>query len=103
MSRKMPLIVVSLAIATLAGCASAMLSNERIASNTAGILGLSPNEITIENRRTEMTNTYYTVKTKDGKDFSCVINGGNALTMGMVNPPMCAKKGEPLNTNPFNR
>lgn len=88
----MQFIVVSLAIASLVGCGSTMLSNERISSETAGILGLSPSDITIGNRRTEQMNTYYTVKTKGGKELNCVITGGNAFTMGMVNPPMCTKK-----------
>ena len=38
-----------------------------------------------------------------GKEFACVVNGGNLLTMGVVNPPLCNKKGEPINTNPFQR
>lgn len=74
----------------LTGCvgASILLSDERIRSNTAGILGVPPAEVTIENRRTEMTNTYYTAKTKKGK-YACIINGGNLMTFGMINGPVC--------------
>ena len=103
MKRKSILFVSSVALILLSGCATTILSNERIASETAGMLGMSKNDITVENRRTEMTNTYYTVKTIDGKEFNCIINGGNILTMGVINPPMCTKKDEPLNTNSFTK
>ncbi len=102
MSRTRFLVAVGvISVSLLAGCASTMLSNERIASETAGALGVSPDELTIQNRRTEMTNTNYIAKTKTGKEYTCIINGGNALTFGMVNPPMCSKKGETLKTSPF--
>jgi hypothetical protein len=72
------------------------LSNDRIVDETTGALGMLPNDITIENRRTEIINTYYTVKTKDGKEFNCIINGGNILTLGILNSPRCTiiKEGE---------
>ncbi len=43
-----------------------------------------------------MTNTFYNVKAKDGKEFNCVVNGGNVLTAGMINGPFCGKKGEQI-------
>lgn len=103
MSRKLFFVVIGISGILLGGCASTILSNERITSETAGALGVSPEELTIQNRRTEMTNTYYTAKTKTGKEYTCIINGGNILTAGMINPPMCSKKGEPLKTNPFQK
>lgn len=92
----------------LAGCATIagstnMLTDDKIKSDTSGALGYSPNELTITSRRTEGTNTYVNLKANDGKQFSCIINGGNALSFGMTNPPMCNKKGEPINANPFQR
>jgi hypothetical protein len=101
MSKKSHLFYLSIGVSLLTGCASQLLSNERIASETAGIIGVSPQEVTIENRRTEMTNTYYIAKTNDGNELSCVINGGNIVTFGLVNAPRCAKKGEPINTSLF--
>ena len=71
------------------GCATTILSNARIIDETAGALGMLPNDITIENRRTEIINTYYTVKTTDGKEFNCIINAGNILTFGLLNAPKC--------------
>lgn len=30
-----------------------------------------------------------------------MINGGNWLSMGLTNPPVCSRKGEPLKSGPF--
>lgn len=80
-----------------------MLSDQKIKSETAGVLGHTPDDLTIVSRRTEGTNTYVALKNKQGKEFNCIINGGNILSAGLVNPPTCAKKGEPLKVNPFGR
>ena len=81
------MLLVSIAIALFSGCASTFLPPERLASETAGSLGVSASQISISNVRTEGTNTYYIARTKAGKKYACVINGGNALTLGLVNPP----------------
>lgn len=92
----------------LTGCATIaektnMLSDEDILSQTSGVLGYLPDEITILNRRTAGPNTYVNVMgKKDKKRFTCVINGGDLLSFGMVNPPMCAKTGQPININSAN-
>ena len=91
------LVVCSFIIALLSGCAvvaekTNFLSDADLKSQTAGALGYSPENITLVSRRTEGTNTYAVVKTNDNKNFSCTVNGGNLLTMGMVNPPMCNQK-----------
>lgn len=90
----------------LTGCTSLAsstnsLSDERIKSESAGALGYDPAELTLVNRRTEGTNTYASLKTADGKEFTCIINGGNMLSFGMTNPPACGRKGEAINANPF--
>lgn len=79
------------------GCASLasstnMLSDEDIVSQTSGAMGYSPADVTLVSRRTEGVNTYTELKTKDGTQFSCIVNGGNLLSMGMTNPPVCNKK-----------
>ena len=81
------ILLVSIAIALCSGCASTFLPPERLASETAGSLGVPASQISISNVRTEGTNTYYIARTKAGKKYACVINGGNALTLGLVNPP----------------
>lgn len=74
-----------------AGCASAVISDERIRSSTAGILGLSPDQVSIQDRRSDITNTYYVAKTARGDEYGCVISG-SVLSAGMTNPPTCTKK-----------
>lgn len=92
----------------LGGCAKMyektnILSDADIKSETSGVLGYSPGDLAIQSRRTSGTNTYVNLKAKDGREFTCLINGGNLLTFGIINPPSCAKRGEPLNANPFQR
>lgn len=78
-----------------------MLDDDTVKSKTGGALGYEPSEVTIVNKRVDGTNTYVLVKTKDNKQFNCIINGGNLLTFGMTNPPQCAPKGQAIKTAPF--
>lgn len=96
MNNKYFLFVSFAALFFFGGCATTILSNDRITDETAGALKMLPDDIAIENRRTENINTYYTVKTKDGKEFNCIINAGNILTLGILPPPKCTiiKEGE---------
>lgn len=77
------------------------LSDDRIRSESAGALGYDPAELTLVSRRTEGTNTYASLKANDGKEFTCIINGGNMLSFGMTNPPSCGRKREAINANPL--
>jgi hypothetical protein len=78
--------------AALAGCANAILSDDRIRSNTALALNQPESAVTISDRHYDgMTNTYYTARTPRGT-YSCVINGGTVLSAGIVNPPQCNPK-----------
>ena len=77
----------------VSACQSVMLSDDRIVSNTAGVLGVSPADVTILDRRADgPTNTYYVARTKKGIEYACVINGGGLLAGGMTNPPVCNRK-----------
>ena len=87
---------------TIAGSTNA-LSDDRIRAETSGVLGYAPADLSIVSRRTEGTNTYVALKANDGKEFNCIVNGGNLLTLGMTNPPSCNKKGEPIQASPFQR
>lgn len=90
----MKLTIASLLLCSLvcAGCQTTLLSDDRIASATAGTLGVALSDITITERRTDgPTNTFYTATTRKGS-YSCVINGGSALSLGIVNPPTCNRK-----------
>lgn len=85
------LAVVLTAAFMLAGCVST-LSEDRIRTETAGAIGVSPDAVTISNVRHEMTNTYYTARTRNGDEYACILNGGNLMTFGMTNPAICNKK-----------
>ena len=76
-------------VALLSACQEEMLSNDRIISNTAGVIGVPPDQVTIADRRSETTNTYYTAHIRAGATYACVINGGGLLAAGMVDPPTC--------------
>ncbi|WP_159015334.1 hypothetical protein [Cognatiluteimonas profundi] len=88
--------------ASIAGSSKTILTDDRIKSETSAALGYAAEDLTLVSRRTEGLNTYASLKAKDGKEFTCMINGGNWLSMGLTNPPVCSRKGEPLkNAAPF--
>ena len=87
--------------ASIAGSSHTMLSDERIKSESSAALGYAPEDLTLVSRRVEGLNTYAALKAKDGKEFNCMINGGNWLSMGMTNPPVCSRKGEPIKAMPL--
>jgi hypothetical protein len=96
------LAILAAGCSTFAGSTN-VLSDERIRSESAGALGYDPADLSIVSRRTEGTNTYVSLKANDSEEFTCIINGGNFLSMGMTNPPMCSRKGEPVKASPFQR
>lgn len=71
---------------------SNMLSDERVIAESAGTLGLAPADLKLLSRHTSGTNTFATLRGRDGKEYSCTINGGNLLSFGMTNPPSCQRK-----------
>ena len=78
----------------LTGCQSTMLQDDRIAADTAGVLGVPSSQITISDRAAQgPTNTTYLAHdTKSGTTYACNINGGGLLAVGMTNPPTCNKR-----------
>ena len=77
---------------TLAGCADKILSDDRIRDQTALALNVPATSLVISDRRYDgMTNTYYTARTSRST-YSCIINGGSVMAMGMTNPPQCSRK-----------
>jgi hypothetical protein len=78
----------------MSACQTTLLSNDRIVSETAGVLGVPQSELSISDRvRDGPTNTrYMAADSKTGARYACVINGGGALALGMVNPPTCNKQ-----------
>jgi hypothetical protein len=78
----------------VSGCQTTMLSNDRIASDTSGVIGVPVTQLTISDRSQDgPTNTTYIARdTTSGAAYTCVINGGGLLAAGMTNPPTCTKK-----------
>jgi len=66
------------------------MSDERITTNTAEVVGVSPSDLTISNLRSEgPANTYYIARTASGLQYVCVINRGGILDTGASKPPSC--------------
>jgi hypothetical protein len=77
----------------LAGCQATLYSNERVRADTAGVLGVAPESVTIDNRRSSGATTYYTAEVK-GQKYACSTIGGSIMNFGMSVPPSCRKPGE---------
>ena len=89
---RLPYIFLALIPAALSGCANAILSDDKIQTNTALVLGVPDDSVRISNRRYDgATNTYYSA-TSGGRSYSCMINGGTVMTLGMVNAPQCTAR-----------
>jgi hypothetical protein len=86
------LVIILVPISLLVSCTSTMLSNEKIISNTAGVLGVSEDNLTLVNRRSDTTTTYYGVRMQNGTNYICTMTGGGILAVGLTNPPTCNKK-----------
>lgn len=86
-----PLVVLSGGCGALAGNTN-MLTDERIRSEVGGAMGVRAEEVTIVDRRTEGTTTYVNVRTGNRQSHACIINGGNMLSFGMTNPPVCSRR-----------
>lgn len=76
----------------ISGCASIIFSNEDLIVNTAEALGVPQKDLTITNRRNKAPNTYYTVTTKAGKKYACIINVENSFVLETTNLPTCIKE-----------
>jgi hypothetical protein len=82
-------VLLQASVLLLSACQAEMLSDDRIVSNTASVIGVRPDRFAIMDRYSDATNTYYTARTNAGATYACVINGGGLLAAGMVDPPTC--------------
>ena len=82
-------VMLQASVLLLSACQAEMLSDDRIISNTAGVIGVRPDQFAITDRYSDPTNTYYTARTNTGATYACVINGGGLLAAGMTDPPTC--------------
>lgn len=93
--------VLAAASLALAGCANQILSDDHIRRDTALALNVAPEALVISGRQYDgFATTYYTASTHAvvgkrarvvGISFRCKIEGGNINTMGLTNPPVCAR------------
>jgi hypothetical protein len=80
-------------MSALSGCASQLLTEDRLLSNTADVLFVKPSDLTITERKEKVPNTFYVATiNKTGRQYNCIVNGGSVLTLGITNPPMCNPK-----------
>ena len=85
--RIMALIFVSLSL--IPACTSTLLSNERLLSKTADVLGMPKDHLKLVGRISNAGYTCYTVETKNGIQYACTITGGDLSTAGFTGSPTC--------------
>ena len=86
--------LLTLALSTLAGCASVAVTDSAIEERTAFALGLQPGSFTISQRRDDGMRTNYEVQTKAGQRYSCYVAGTVSITGRVVSDALCNKPGE---------
>ena len=97
MFKQYPTFLFPLCLLAISGCGTIaektnMLSDTDLTNKAAASIGYAPADVTLVNKTLDGTNTYFTVRSNDGKVFNCMVNGGNILTMGLTNPTSCTKK-----------
>ena len=87
---KLKTTVTWLAIAgALSGCASTLQSNDDLQAATAMSMGLQPADVTISNRQDSATATNYWVRTRAGREYSCVRTAGISVLGAVKSSPLC--------------
>lgn len=85
-------------VTIFSGCSTMtgkMQSNQDLAAATAKNFGLSESQITISNRVDDGMSVNYDVKTKAGKEYSCLRTVGVSILGVDKSTPMCNPKGQP--------
>ncbi len=90
------LLTVTPAVGTVSttGCASLAVSDEAVVERTAFALGIGRSDFTVSNRVDDGTTTGYSVRTKAGQDFNCLVGGSLGLFGRAVSEAVCSKTGE---------
>lgn len=93
--RSLLLLALGLSFMVLNGCATLLISDQEIVSETAEVLKVLPSEVTIYNRQAVAAKVLYTARTKAGNEYNCLINAGDyRLYKKLVNPPRCIQAGQ---------
>lgn len=80
------LIVGLLCGCALGGCAT-VLSDKQVIDNASAVAGTEI--VSIENRREVGFDTFYIATAKDGTRYNCQFNGGNVISLGLVQLQKC--------------
>ena len=87
---------------SLSACASMSVTDAQLKQSTAFALGLEQDEFVISNRVDSGIKSSYTVKTKDGRQYNCYVEGMISFFGRSVSDAVCSEKGKPVG-NPFMR
>jgi hypothetical protein len=92
------------AASALAGCAAGLQSTDDLQAATAMSLGLQPGDVTLTNRQENGTATNYWVRTRQGREYSCVRTAtysmiGPVKSSPLCNPTNAAAKAQPQPSN----
>ena len=72
-------------LSVITGCASVVVSGDKLESRTASAIGSAPGQFTITNRVDDGIRTDFYVQTKTGKAYNCYVTG----TIGVVSDAIC--------------
>lgn len=93
--RRLLFLAFGLVLTNLTGCATLLISDQEIVSETAEVLKVLPSEVTIYNRQAVAAKVLYTARTKVGNEYNCLINAGDYRPYKkLVNPPRCIQAGQ---------
>lgn len=75
----------------LNGCAT-VTSDEKVISNASVVTG--DEIVSIQNRNQVGVDTFYTATAKSGTEYSCQFNGGDVISLGIIQHSKCEKKSK---------
>ena len=84
-----PLLLGMLTLGVVA-CQDRTAYDHSITTNTAEVVGVPAQDLTISNRRVEgLADLYYIARTSTGAQYVCVINNGGIVDASARNLPSC--------------
>lgn len=93
-TRRATTLLIAVATALAAGCASVAVSGDAIERNTASALGIDRSTFTIADRVDDGVKTSYAVKTNAGKNYACYVTGTISVTGRVVSDAICNELGK---------
>jgi hypothetical protein len=73
-----------------AACQTSLLSDSRLADNTAEALNVAPTSVSISNRHTYGAKILYNALV-GGRTYTCETAGGTTASLGIIVPPECRR------------